>query len=163
MNKPEEDVDLAGPILALDLGEKLVGAAVSDEKLITIKRLPPLKRSNWKTLLQDLLALIGRFDAQTIVIGLPLSLDGTLGEAAEKAQRVAQNLARSVAVPVYLQDERLTSFEAIENLRAEGKQPDEIPALVDGEAAAMILRDFLRTDQHRLLVRITEKQETKQE
>lgn len=160
MNKPEAEVDLAAPILALDLGEKLVGAAVSDEKLITIKRLPPLKRSNWKALLQDLLALIGRFDAKTIVIGLPLSLDGTRGEAARNAERVAQNLARSVSLPVYLQDERLTSFEAIENLRAEGKRPDEIPALVDGEAAAMILRDFLRTDQDRLLVKSTDKNTT---
>ncbi|HKR15447.1 MAG TPA: Holliday junction resolvase RuvX [Pyrinomonadaceae bacterium] len=160
MNKPEADIDPAAPILALDLGEKLVGAAVSDEKLITIKRLPPLKRTNWKTLLQDLLALIGRFDARTIVIGLPLALDGSHGEAAQKAHRVAQNLARSVSLPVYLQDERLTSFEAIENLRAEGKRPDEIPALVDGEAAAMILRDFLRTDQDRLLVKIMDEKTT---
>lgn len=163
MNKPEADVDLATPILALDLGEKLVGAAISDEKLITIKRLPPLKRSNWKKLLQDLLALIGRFDAQTIVIGLPLALDGTHGEAARKVHQVAQNLARSVSLPVYLQDERLTSFEAIENLRSEGKRPDEIPALVDGEAAAMILRDFLRTDQDRLLVKTTRDETTTQE
>ena len=160
MNKRENDFNLTGPILALDLGEKLVGAAVSDEKLITIKRLPPLNRSNWKKLLRDVFALIERFDAKTVVIGLPLSLDGTRGDAAENAQRVAQNLARSVSLPVYLQDERLTSFEATENLRAEGKRPDEIPALVDGEAAAMILRDFLRTDQDRLLVKSTEDQDT---
>jgi len=160
VNKRENDFNLTGPILALDLGEKLVGAAVSDEKLITIKRLPPLNRSNWKKLLRDVIALIERFDAKTVVIGLPLSLDGTRGDAAENAQRVAQNLARSVSLPVYLQDERLTSFEATENLRAEGKRPDEIPALVDGEAAAMILRDFLRTDQDRLLVKSTEDQDT---
>jgi len=160
VNKPENDFNPKGPILALDLGEKLVGAAVSDENLITIKRLPPLKRSNWKKLLRDVLALIERFDAQTIVIGLPLSLDGTRGDAARNVQRVAQNLARSVSLPVFLQDERLTSFEATDNLRAEGKRPDEIPALVDGEAAAMILRDFLQTDQDRLLVKITEDQDT---
>ena len=160
MNKRENDFNLTGPILALDLGEKLVGAAVSDEKLITIKRLPPLNRSNWKKLLRDVLDLIERFDAKTIVMGLPLSLAGARGDAAENVQRVARNLARSVALPVYLQDERLTSFEATENLRAEGKRPDEIPALVDGEAAAMILRDFLRTDQDRLLVKSTEDQDT---
>lgn len=163
MNKTADDFNLTGPILALDLGEKLVGAAVSDEKLITIKRLPPLKRSNWKKLLQDVLALIERFDAQTVVIGLPLSLDGSHGEAAENARRVAQNLARSVSLPVYLQDERLTSFEAMENLRAEGKRPDEIPALIDGEAAAIILRDFLRTDQDRLLVNSTVDQDKSRE
>jgi putative Holliday junction resolvase len=156
----EADFNLTGPILALDPGEKLVGAAVSDEKLITIKRLPPLKRSNWKKLLQDVLSLIERFDVKTIVIGLPLSLDGTHGDAAERVQRVAQNLARSVSLPVYLQDERLTSFEAMENLKAEGKRREEIPALIDGEAAALILRDFLRTDQDRVLVKSTGDQHT---
>jgi putative Holliday junction resolvase len=156
----EADFNLTGPILALDPGEKLVGAAVSDEKLITIKRLPPLKRSNWKKLLQDVLSLIERFDVRTIVIGLPLSLDGTHGEAAERVERVAQNLARSVSLPVYLQDERLTSFEAMENLKAEGKRREEIPALIDGEAAALILRDFLRTDQDRVLVKSTGDQHT---
>ena len=156
----EADFNLTGPILALDPGEKLVGTAVSDEKLITIKRLPPLKRSNWKKLLQDVLSLIERFDVRTIVIGLPLSLDGTHGDAAERVQRVAQNLARSVSLPVYLQDERLTSFEALENLKAEGKRREEIPALIDGEAAALILRDFLRTDQDRVLVKSTGDQHT---
>ena len=160
MTKPEVDCNLTGPILALDPGEKLVGAAVSDENLITIKRLPPLKRSNWKRLLQDVLSLIERFDVKTIVIGLPLSLDGTPGEAAQKVQRLAQNLARSVSLPVFLQDERLTSFEAMENLKAEGKRHKEIPALIDGEAAALILRDFLRTDQDRILVETTEDQDT---
>ena len=153
MTKPESDFNLTGPILALDLGEKLVGAAVSDEKLIAIKRLPPLKRSNWKKLLQDIRSLIEGFDVRTIVIGLPLSLDGSAGEAAEKVERLAQNLARSVPLPVYLQDERLTSFEAMENLKAEGKRREDIPALIDGEAAALILRDFLRTDQDRVLVK----------
>ncbi|HET7114769.1 MAG TPA: Holliday junction resolvase RuvX [Pyrinomonadaceae bacterium] len=160
MTKPEVDFNLTGPILALDPGEKLVGAAVSDEKLITIKRLPPLKRSNWKKLLQDVLSLIERFDVKTVVIGLPLSLDGTSGEAAQQVQRLARNLARSVSPPVYLQDERLTSIEAMENLKAEGKRREEIPALIDGEAAAMILRDFLRTDQDRILVESTTEQHT---
>lgn len=141
-----------GPILALDLGDKLVGAAVSDDRLVTIKRLPPIKRSNWKRLLQDVVTLIQRYDAKTVVIGLPLNLDGTSGEAAAKARQVAGNLARSVSQPVYLQDERLTSFEATENLKAEGYKPDEIPDLIDGEAAAMILRDFIQVDQNRILV-----------
>ena len=142
----------AGPILALDIGEKLVGAAISDERLITTNRLPPLKRSNWKKLLQDVRHLLERFDAQTIVVGLPLRLDGSEGDAAENVRRLALNLARSVEQPVYLQDERLTSRAAMENLKAEGVKPEEIAALVDGEAAAMILRDFLVTDQKRIRV-----------
>ena len=117
----------------------------------------------YQTLLHDVLALIARFDVRTVVIGLPLSLDGSHGEAAEKVQRLARNLALSTPLPVYLQDERLTSFEAMENLKAEGKRREEIAALVDGEAAALILRDFLRTDQERILVKTTADQPTEPE
>ena len=152
MNETNDQSLILGPILALDLGEKLVGAALSDERLITTKRLPPLKRSNWKKLLQDIRYLVERFDAQTIVVGLPLRLDGTEGDAADNVRRVATNLAKSINTPVYLQDERLTSFEAMENLKAEGMNPEEIPALIDGEAAATILRDFLDTKQERIRV-----------
>ena len=152
MKRTKDQLQVSGPILALDLGEKLVGTAISDERLITTKRLPPLKRSSWKKLLQDIRNLVERFDAKTIVVGLPFRLDGTEGDAAKNVRRLAFNLARSVVQPVYLQDERLTSFSATENLKAEGLKPEDIPALVDGEAAATILRDFLVTDQERMLV-----------
>ena len=144
--------ELTGPVLALDIGEKLVGTAISDERLITTKRLPPLKRSNWKKLLQDVRDLVEDYDAKKIVVGLPLRLDGTEGDAARNARQIAFNLARSIAQPVYLQDERLTSRAAAENLKAEGMKPDDIPAHIDGEAAAMILRDFLVTTEERIWV-----------
>ena len=86
------------------------------------------------------------------MVGLPLRLEGSEGEAAKNARRIATNIAKSIELPVYLQDERLTSFEATENLKAEGIGPGEIPALVDGEAAATILRDFLDTRQERIRV-----------
>ena len=79
-------------------------------------------------------------------------MDGTEGDAAKNVRRLALNLAKSVQQPVYLQDERLTSRAATENLIAEGVKPDDVPALIDGEAAAMILRDFLVTDQKRIRV-----------
>jgi len=86
------------------------------------------------------------------VVGLPLSMDGSEGDAAKNVRRIALNLAKSVQQPVYLQDERLTSRAAIENLIAEGVKPEAIPAVIDGEAAATILRDFLVTDQKRIRV-----------
>jgi putative holliday junction resolvase len=138
-----------GSVLALDLGEKLVGAAISDDQQITIKRLAPLRRSNWKRLLSEVETLIERFDAQSLVIGLPLRLDGTVGSAAENATRLARNFAKSLDLPVYLQDERLTSFDARITLLAEGHGEAEIPALIDGEAAALILRDFLQNNEPR--------------
>ena len=152
LTKVKTTDQITGPVLALDLGEKLVGAAVSDERLITTKRLPPLKRSNWKKLLQDVRHLLEQFDARTIVVGLPLSMDGSEGDAAKNVRRLALNLSKSVQQPVYLQDERLTSRAAMENLIAEGVKPEDLPALIDGEAAATILRDFLVTDQKRIRV-----------
>ena len=152
MTRTQIHSEITGPVIALDLGEKLVGVAVSDERLITTTRLPPLKRSNWKKLLQDIRELLERFDAQTVVVGLPLRMDGSEGDAAQNVRRLALNLARSVQQPVYLQDERLTSFEAAENLKAEGHKPEDIPALIDGEAAATILRDFLVSDEKRIRV-----------
>jgi putative holliday junction resolvase len=140
------------PIVALDLGAKRVGVAVSDALSISITRLDALVRTNWKQMLRDVNDLLLRFDAQTIVIGLPLRLDGSVGDSALAVRRLAENFARSLTVPVYLQDERLSSVAAEENLRAEGRRPEEVSALVDSEAAALILRDFLQGGQERILV-----------
>jgi len=140
------------PIIALDLGEKRVGVAVSDALAISIKRLEALPRTNWKQLLRDVADLVRLFDAQTVVIGLPLRLDGFAGDAALAAQSVARKFALSLKVRVYLQDESLSSVAAEENLRSDGHKAEDVPALVDSEAAAVILRDFLVSDQERVLV-----------
>ena len=140
------------PVLALDLGSKRVGVAVSDALSISINRLDVIPRTNWKQLLRDVDNLARRFDAQTLVIGLPLKLNGSLGDAALVVRETALNFARSLKLPVYLQDERLTSAEAEENLRAAGLRAEEIEGRVDSEAAALILRDFLASDQQRILV-----------
>jgi len=134
------------PIVALDLGAKLVGVAVSDERHITIRRLPPLRRSNWKRLLAEVENLIESFDAEALVLGLPLQLDGDMGSSAMEIERLARNFSKSLRVPVYLQDERLTSFDARHRLISEGHDEDEIRTLIDGEAAALILRDFLTSN-----------------
>jgi putative Holliday junction resolvase len=147
-----EDMAIQAPIIAIDLGKKRVGIAVSDSLSISITRLDALPRSSWKQLLSDVDNLVQRFDAQTVVIGLPLQLNGFSGEAAAEVQGVARKFAQSLPVPVYLQDERLSSVEAEENLRAEGLRRDQVRSHVDSEAAAVILRDFLREDQERILV-----------
>lgn len=152
MNHLKEKSQPVSPVLALDLGQKLVGVAISDELSITIKRLDPIRRTSWKELLKTVSALIEGFDARTLVIGLPLNLDGTRGPAAESAQQLAFNFARSLKTPVYLQDERLTSEEARSSLQEDGYNQTEVDALLDSESAAIILRDFLNSREERLLV-----------
>jgi len=143
---------IRAPIVALDMGEKRVGIAVSDALSISITRLQALHRTSWKQMLRDVDDLVRRFDAQTVVIGLPLRLNGSAGDSALEARRVAQKFAQSLRVPVYLQDERLSSAEAEQNLREKGHKRDKIAGLVDSEAAAVILRDFLEGSQERILV-----------
>jgi putative Holliday junction resolvase len=137
------------PVIALDLGAKRVGVAISDKLAISITRLEVVPRSNWKQLLRDVAALVRHYDAQTVVIGLPLNLNGSDGDAAIEARRLATNFARSLSIPVYLQDERLTSVAAEQNLRLHGYKSEEISARVDSEAAAVILGDFLGSNQPR--------------
>lgn len=134
-----------GRLLAFDIGARRVGVAVSDESRLAVRALPPLRRSNWKKLLREIIALRARFDAQGVVIGLPLRLDGVAGDAAQQMRLLARNLARSLTVPVYLQDERLTSRAAAEQLRAADYSEAEVAARLDSEAAVLILQDFLAT------------------
>jgi putative Holliday junction resolvase len=135
--------EVAGRLLALDLGEKRVGVAVSDELRITVRPLPHLRRTNWKELLRAVKDLVQRFDAQGIVIGLPLNLNGDEGQAAADARQSARNFELTLKIPICLQDERLTSREAEESLRAAGCSDNEVREQVDSQAAAIILRDFI--------------------
>ncbi|MDQ3803528.1 MAG: Holliday junction resolvase RuvX [Acidobacteriota bacterium] len=130
-----------GRLLALDLGAKRVGVAVSDELRLTVRPLPALPRTSWKRLLRAVSELCEQFDVEKVVVGLPLRLDGGEGEAAAEARRVARNLGLSLRRTVVLQDERLTSKEAEGVLR--GLSEREVKARVDSAAAAIILRDYL--------------------
>jgi putative Holliday junction resolvase len=140
--------DSAGRLLALDLGAKRVGLAVCDELRITVNPLPAIERRSWKDLLRRVAAVIQSYDARGLVIGLPLSLDGTEGSAARDARATAEKFQRSLPVPVYLQDERLTSVAATAQLKAAGQTAGEIKQHVDSESAAVILGDFIAHDEH---------------
>ena len=139
----EKTAIVAGRLIALDLGSKRVGVAVSDELQITANPLPFIERRSWKDLLRRVASVIETYDARGLVIGLPLSLDGSEGDAAEQARRLAENFRRSLNVPVYLQDERLTTFAADLNMKTEGLKGAEIERRIDSESAAIILRDFM--------------------
>jgi len=129
------------------MGSKRVGLAVSDELRLTVRPLQALPRTPWKRLLSSLAELCVQFDVRSIVLGLPLRLDGTEGDAAREVRRVAHNLQLTLKLPVFFQDERLTSKDAETSLRERGFQGVEIAARVDGEAASIILRDYLQVQK----------------
>lgn len=141
----EQGAKVAGRVLALDLGSKRVGAAISDELRITANPLPFIERRSWKDLLRRVVSLIETYDARALVIGLPLNLDGSEGGPAQEARRIAENFRRSLSISIYLQDERLTTLATEIELKAEGRKPLDIANRIDSESAATILRDFLAT------------------
>jgi putative Holliday junction resolvase len=137
------DIPARGRLLALDLGARRVGVAVCDEMRISARALPAIRRSSWKKLVSEVAHLAKELDAAGLVVGLPLRLDGSEGDAAHEARRLARNFGLTLRLPVHLQDERLTTRAADETLRDAGTSDAERASLVDSEAAALILRDFI--------------------
>lgn len=123
--------------MALDLGTKRVGLAVSDELRLTVRPVAILDRRSWKHLLSEVTEQIERLEVAGLVVGLPLNMDGSEGPAAAEVRRLAENFRRSLSVPVYIQDERLTTEEA------KSRAGTKTETFVDARAAAVILEDFL--------------------
>ncbi len=133
----------SGRIIALDLGMKKIGVAVSDELQITVRPLLIIKRKSWKELLKQVISLIEEFDAIALVLGLPYNFDKSETEMSLEARRLQRNFSLSLSIPVILQDERLSSKSAQQNLFDRGFSMREINKMIDSEAASIILSDFL--------------------
>ncbi|MEO6656101.1 MAG: Holliday junction resolvase RuvX [Pyrinomonadaceae bacterium] len=137
------DVPRTGRIVALDPGTKRCGVAICDELRITTRPLAFLNRTSWKKLLSNIKQIVSEYDAKALVIGLPLESDGSESEMSTEARSMARKFSLSLDIPVFLQDERVTSYEAKSRLWEQGRSVSESRNLVDSEAAAIILSDFL--------------------
>jgi putative holliday junction resolvase len=145
---PDDFTDLStvpasGRLLALDPGMKRIGVAVSDELRLTTRALDVITRTSWKKLLLEITRLIAKFDAVAVIIGLPYQSDGTESEMSAEARSWARKFSLSLPVPIYLQDERNTSYEAKSRLWGEGMTLGDAKARTDSTAASIILADFL--------------------
>ena len=129
--------------MSLDLGTKWIGVAVCDELRILTRPVKTVARTSWKKTLLLIKDILKEFDAVALVIGLPYNFDGSESEMSAEARRLARNFALSLEVPVFLQDERATSYEAKRRLWERGTALKDTKSLVDSEAASIILADFL--------------------
>lgn len=132
-----------GRLIALDPGTKKLGVAVCDEGRVTTRPLPKIARTSWKQLLAGVRSILSEYDACGLVVGLPYNFDGTESEMSAEARRLARNFSLSLDVPVFLQDERATTYEARGRLWQRNAGEAETAESVDSEAAAIILADFL--------------------
>jgi putative Holliday junction resolvase len=132
----------AGRVLGLDLGQVRIGVAVSDPDrrvavpVGTVRTGPPED-------LRAIAALAREHQVTRIVVGLPLSMSGSRGAAAARAETFADVLREALALPVALQDERLSTVEAERGLAASGVRGPARRRVVDRSAAAVILQAYL--------------------
>ncbi|HEV2115857.1 MAG TPA: Holliday junction resolvase RuvX [Terriglobales bacterium] len=132
-----------GRILALDVGSKTIGRAVSDPLGITAQGLETIRRKNKRTDFEELERTIREYEVREIVVGYPLHMSGAAGSQSLKMQEFAEQLRRRFALPVHLWDERLTSAQANRLLREAELSIQRRAQVVDRLAAVLILQSFM--------------------
>jgi len=131
-------------VIALDLGSKRIGVAVSDRSGTLASPLTVLQRSGRvRTDHEAIRALVEEEEAVRVVVGLPLSMDGSIGKAAQAAIKEAEALASVVGVPVETLDERLTTVTADRMLMESNMRAQDRRKIIDKVAAAVILQTWL--------------------
>lgn len=130
-------------ILALDVGSKTIGLAVSDPLGITAQGLETLRRKNKRTDFDALARLLEQYEVSEIVVGYPLRMSGAAGPQAERMAEFAEQLRRRFQLTVHLCDERLTTAQAGRVLRSTDMSIRRRGQVVDRLAAVLILQSFL--------------------
>ena len=138
-------------IMGLDFGSRTVGVAVSDSMLITAQGLEIIRRKEENKLRRTMARieeLIGEYEVEETVLGLPKNMDATAGERAELTKEFQEKLERRTGLPVILWDERLTTVAADKVMMESGVRREKRREYVDKIAATLILQGYL--DNRRL-------------
>jgi putative Holliday junction resolvase len=129
--------------MALDVGDKNIGVAISDALLLTAQPRPTLRRKELTADLEILRRLAEENEVHEIVVGQPLHMDGRKSPQSEKVTRFAEQLHKVLDLPIVFWDERLTSFEAEQLLEEMGLNWRQRRQHVDEMAAMIILQNYL--------------------
>lgn len=143
--RPQEQPQLFISALGLDFGRKRIGVAGCDGTGLIARGLTTIERTCFERDVQQIRDIINERQVQVLVMGLPYSMDGSLGFQARHVLKFAKKLAKAVELPVEYVDERLTSFQAEQLLIAENVSPSRHKGLIDRKAAALILQQWLDT------------------
>ncbi len=130
------------PVLAFDFGTRRIGVAVGEPLLCMARGLLTIDAEDNDTRFAAIGKLINEWQPSQLVVGLPLSLDGSEHEMTRRCRRFAHQLEGRFGLNVALVDERLTSIDAESRLAAAGKNWKQRKQTLDAEAAATILQDY---------------------
>lgn len=133
--------------MALDLGEKRIGIAVSDRTRTIASPQSVLNRKSRADDFAHYARIITEQQIALLVIGLPITLGGDEGQRAAWVRDYASDLGRHIDIPIEFQDESLTTVEATAALHAQGRRGKKVRDRVDAVAATLILQAFLDTQQ----------------
>ncbi len=136
-------------ILGMDVGDKTIGIAVSDELGYTAQGLKTIKRTGINKDIGELKSIISEYLVNQIVVGLPKNLDGSLGSQAQKVLAFIDKLKPALGLPVNTWDERFSSQAAQRSLKEAGLHWRKSKALEDQVAAALILQGYLDYLRHK--------------
>ena len=128
-------------VLALDVGDKRIGVAVSDPFFLFATGLKVIIRENDNKALEEIKEICQTYKKKKIIVGLPYNMDGSIGAQAKKTVKFTEKLESDFEI-IY-RDERLTSFEAEEMLKKENKKYTKNKGLVDIKAACIILQSYI--------------------
>jgi putative pre-16S rRNA nuclease len=133
-----------GRHMGLDVGDRRIGVALSDETATLASALTTVTRTGGRKDAAAVADLVRHHEVAAVVVGLPLNMDGSRGPQAEKVLGFVEGLRRRLGpVPVVTRDERLTTVEAEEKLREAGLGWKERKRVVDQAAAVVILQEYL--------------------
>lgn len=132
--------------LGLDIGDKRIGVALSDPQGILASPLAIINCRDERADVEAIIAIINQHQAEQIIVGLPRSMDGSIGKQAEKVKAFTQELCNHTKVPVEFRDERLSTVLANRLMREVKKTREKVGR--DAIAAALILQSYL--DEARL-------------
>lgn len=130
-------------ILAVDYGDTRTGLAMCDRTEFLASPLGIITEKSFAKVAEKIVYATREYDAQMVVIGLPLNMDGSRGPRAEKAEKLANTLRGVLEIPVELWDERATTISAANILSANGTYGKKRKQVLDAVAAVVILESFM--------------------
>ncbi len=136
--------------LGLDIGRKRIGVAGCDGTGLIATGLTTIECQSFNSVVAQLQGIVQERQVQVLVVGLPYTMNGSLGFQARQVQKFAQRLAKALNLPLEYVDERLTSFQAEQLLQAENLSPSRNKGLIDRKAASLILQQWLDERRSRI-------------
>jgi len=130
-------------ILALDVGDKRIGVAISDELEISAHALTTITRTDLKKAIREIQEIITEYNVEEMIVGMPVMMNGSVGIQAEKVGRFVDELKKDIRVPINLFDERLSTKLIEKTLIDADMSREKRKKVIDKLSAVIILQDYM--------------------